>query len=136
MALFLVVYFVLGYLFYAAIFIAAGSSLNTEQEAQQVNSYLIILLIIPIMLALPAMKDPNALWLRVLTFIPFFTPTMMALRVPIQFPAVWEILVTLVLMVASIYAAMFLAGRIFRIGILSTGKVPKIRELVRWVRAG
>ena len=135
-ALLLVVYFILGYLFYSAIFIAAGSALNTEQEAQQVNSYLIILLVIPIMLALPAMKDPNAVWLRVLTFIPVFTPTMMALRIPIQSPAGWEIASTIGLMILAIYGAMVVAGRIFRIGILATGKTPGIAVLVRWVRTG
>lgn len=135
-AIFLVAYFILGYLFYAAVFIAAGSPFNTEQEAQQINSYLIILLILPIVLALPAMKDPEATWLRVMTFIPFFTPTMMALRVPIQFPAAWEIALTLVIMAAAIYGAMVTAGKIFRIGILSTGKSPSLRELIRWVRTG
>ncbi|HTX99213.1 MAG TPA: ABC transporter permease [Bacteroidota bacterium] len=133
---FLIMYFVLGYLFYAGVFIAAGSPFNTEQEAQQINSYLIILLILPIVLSFPAMRDPEATWLRVLTFIPFFTPTMMALRVPIQFPAPWEIAVTIVVMVASIYGAMVAAGKIFRIGILSTGKSPTLRELIHWVKNG
>lgn len=135
-ALLLVVYFVLGYLFYAAIFIGAGSPLTTEQEAQQVNTYLVLLLVLPMMLALPAMKDPEALWLRVLTFIPFFTPTMMALRVPIQVPAVWEVLVTIVLMLLSIYVVMIAAGRVFRIAILSTGKSPKMGQILRWARTG
>jgi len=135
-ALLLVLYFVLGYLFYAAIFIGAGSPLTTEQEAQQVNTYLVLLLVLPMMLALPAMKDPDALWLRVLTFIPFFTPTMMALRVPIQPPALWEVLLTVILMVLSIYVAMVAAGRVFRIAILSTGKSPKLGEILRWAKAG
>jgi len=89
-ALLLIVYFILGYLFYAAIFIGVGSPLTTEQEAQQVTSYLVILLIVPIILAMPAMKDPGAMWLKILTFIPFLTPTMMALRIPIQMPAAWK----------------------------------------------
>ncbi len=135
-AAFLILYFVLGYLFYAGVFIAAGSPFNTEQEAQQVNSYLIILLILPIVLSFPAMRDPEATWLRVMTFIPFFTPTMMALRVPIQFPAPWEIALTIVIMIISIYGAMVAAGKIFRIGILSTGKSPSLRELIRWVKNG
>ncbi len=135
-ALLLVIYFILGYLFYAAIFIGAGSPLTTEQEAQQVNTYLVLLLVLPMMLALPAMKDPEALWLRVLTFIPFFTPTMMALRVPIQVPALWEVLLTIVLMVLSIYVVMVAAGRVFRIAILSTGKSPKMGEILRWARSG
>jgi len=135
-ALLLVIYFILGYLFYAAIFIGAGSPLTTEQEAQQVNTYLILLLVLPMMLALPAMKDPEALWLRVLTFIPFFTPTMMALRVPIQVPALWEILLTVVLMILSIYVVMVAAGRVFRIAILSTGKSPSFGEILRWARSG
>jgi ABC-2 type transport system permease protein len=132
----LIVYFVLGYLFYAAVFIGAGSPLNTEQEAQQVTSYLVILLIIPLALALPAMKSPEALWLKILTFVPMLTPTMMALRIPIQMPSTGEIIGTIVLMVVSIYVAMVAAGRIFRIGILATGKSPKLAEIFRWAIKG
>lgn len=135
-ALLLIVYFILGYLFYAAIFIGVGSPLTTEQEAQQVTSYLVILLIVPIILAMPAMKDPGAMWLKILTFIPFLTPTMMALRIPIQMPAAWEIVATIAIMLLSIPAAMVVAGRIFRIGILSTGKSPKIADIIRWARKG
>jgi ABC-2 type transport system permease protein len=133
-ALLLLIYFILGYLFYAAVFIAAGSPLTTEQEAQQVTSYLVMVLILPIVLALPAMKNPDAAWLKVLTFFPPLTPTMMALRIPIQMPALWEILTTILLMLVSIYGAMVAAGRIFRIAILATGKTPKFKEILRWVR--
>ncbi len=135
-ALLLTVYFVLGYLFYAAVFIALGSPLTTEQEAQQVNSYLVIVLVIPLVLALPAIQNPNAGWISILTYIPLLTPTMMALRIPIQMPSGLEILATILLMLVSIYGAMWTAGRIFRIAILSTGKRPSLRELVAWVRNG
>jgi ABC-2 type transport system permease protein len=135
-AILLIVYFILGYLFYAAVFISAGSPLNTEQEAQQITSYLVLLLIMPIVLAFPAMKDPNATWIRVLTYIPFMTPTMMALRIPIQMPSPWEIALTIAVMLVSIYGAMIVAGRIFRIGILMTGKSPNLKEILRWIRNG
>jgi ABC-2 type transport system permease protein len=132
----LIIYFILGYLLYAGIFIAAGSPLTTEQSAQQVTSYLVLILIIPIVLAFPAMKNPDALWIRILTFIPVMTPTMMALRIPIQMPDLWEILVTIGLMLVSIWVVMVVAGRIFRIGILMTGKAPNLGELLRWIRTG
>ena len=132
----LVLYFVLGYLFYAAIFIAVGSPLTTEQEAQQMNSYIVLVLIIPIVLALPAMQHPDAEWLKILTYIPFLTPTMMALRIPIQMPDATEILATIFLMIGSIVGAMWVAGRIFRIAILATGKRPKLSEMAEWVRTG
>ncbi len=135
-ALLLIVYFVLGYLFYAAVFIAAGSPLTTEQAAQQVTSYLVLLLVIPIVLALPAMKNPDATWIKVLTFIPLLTPTMMALRIPIQMPQLWEIVLTIVIMLLSIYFGMVAAGRIFRVGILMTGKAPGLGEIFRWIRKG
>lgn len=134
--LLLIVYFVLGYLFYAGIFIAAGSPLSTEQAAQQVTSYLVLILIIPIVLAMPAMKNPDATWIKVLTFIPLLTPTMMALRIPIQMPEVWEILATIGLMLLSIWGIMVAAGRIFRIGILMTGKTPGLAEIFRWIKTG
>jgi ABC-2 type transport system permease protein len=134
--LLMAVYFVLGYLLYAAIFIAAGSPLTTEQEAQQVTSYLMLILVVPIMLAIPAMQSPDALWLRVLTYIPPLTPTMMALRIPIQTPPTWEIGLTVALLLLTIYGAMVSAGRIFRIAILSTGKTPRLKEILRWARLG
>lgn len=135
-ALLLMLYFVLGYLFYAAVFIGLGSPLTTEQEAQQVNTYLVMLLIVPIVLAVPAIQNPGASWIKILTYIPFLTPTMMALRIPIQMPSALEIIATVVLMLISIYGAMWAAGRIFRIAILATGKRPGLAEMVRWIKQG
>lgn len=134
--LLLLLYFILGYLFYAAVFIGAGSPFNTEQEAQQITSYLVLFLVLPIVVAVPAMKNPDALWIQVLSYVPLLTPTMMALRIPIQMPSMWEILSTVLVMLVSIYGAMIVAGRIFRIGILSTGKTPSLKELFRWIRTG
>jgi ABC-2 type transport system permease protein len=135
-ALLLMIYFVLGYLFYSAIFIGVGSPLNTEQEAQQVTSYLVLVVVLPIALALPAIQNPGATWIKVLSYIPLLTPTMMTLRIPIQVPSAWEIIITILIMIASTYVAMVAAGRIFRIAILSTGKRPRVKEVLRWARNG
>jgi ABC-2 type transport system permease protein len=132
----LTLYFILGYLLYAAIFVAAGSSVTTEQEAQQITSYLVILLVIPIAIAFPAMKNPDAGWLKVLTYIPLLTPAIMTLRIPIQMPAASEVIITVFILVGSIYASMVAAGRIFRVGILSMGKSPRMGEIFRWIRKG
>jgi ABC-2 type transport system permease protein len=132
----LVLYFVLGYLFYAAVFIAFGSPVTTEQEAQQVNGYLVMLLVLPIALAFPVVQNPDAGWIRILTFIPFLTSTMMALRIPVHTPPPGEIIASVIVMLVSIYGAMWAAGRIFRIAILATGKRPSLREVLRWIRTG
>lgn len=132
----LLVYFVLGYLLYSAIFIALGTPVTTEQEAQQVNGYLVMFLILPVALVVPVMQHPNAAWVKILTYIPLLTPTFMALRIPVQMPAPAEILATTVLLLVSIYAMMIVAGRIFRVAILATGKRPGVMELIRWVKAG
>jgi ABC-2 type transport system permease protein len=132
----LVLYFVLGYLLYAAIFIAVGSPVSTEQEAQHVTSLLVLVLVIPLVLTIPAIQDPDAVWIMILTYIPLLTPTMMAMRVSLEPPAVLEIVLTTLLMVVSIIIAMAAAGRIFRVAILSTGKRPGLREILSWIRTG
>ncbi|MCW5897045.1 MAG: ABC transporter permease [Bacteroidetes bacterium] len=134
--LLMLVYFVLGYLFYSAIFIALGTPVTTEQEAQQINGYLVMFLILPVALVVPVMQQPNALWVKIVTYIPLMTPTFMALRIPIQMPALVEILATIAIMIVSIYFMMIVAGRIFRVAILATGKRASIGELVRWVKEG
>jgi ABC-2 type transport system permease protein len=130
------VYFVLGYLFYSAIFIALGTPVTTEQEAQQVNGYLVMFLVLPIALVIPVMQHPNALWVKILTYVPLMTPTFMALRIPVQMPSTVEVAATIIILIISTYFMMIAAGRIFRIAILATGKKPSLAELVRWVRKG
>ena len=134
--LLMLVYFVLGYLLYAAVFLAVGTPVTTEQEAQQINGYLIMFLILPIALVVPVMQHPNALWVKVLTYIPLLTPTLMALRIPVQMPSAAEIVGSILLLIVSSYFMMIAAGRIFRIAILSTGKKPSIAELARWATKG
>lgn len=134
--LLILVYFVLGYLLFSAIFIAFGSPVTTEQEAQQLTGYLVMVVILPVALVVPVMQQPNAVWVKIMSFIPLLTPSFMVLRIPVQFPAWWEIAGTIVVLVVSTWFMMFVAGRIFRIAILATGKRPGVKELLRWVRSG
>jgi ABC-2 type transport system permease protein len=132
--LLLIVFFVLGYLLYAAIFVAAGSPISTEQEAQHITSYLVLILVLPVALAFPVLLNPNSLLVKVLTFIPLITPTMMAIRIPVQMPPVEEIVIAIVLLAVSAAAAMWAAGKIFRTAILAYGKRPSIGELLKLLR--
>ncbi|HEY6951419.1 MAG TPA: ABC transporter permease [Bacteroidota bacterium] len=130
-----IVYFVLGYLFYSAIFVAVGSPVTTEQEAQQATTYVSLCLVLPIVIAFPVMQNPDSMMVKVLSYIPLLTPTLMVLRIAIQMPPLWEILATISLLVVSSMVMMWAAGKIFRTAILVYGKRPTIPELIRWVRA-
>lgn len=129
------IYFVLGYIFYSAIFVAVGSPVTTEQEAQQATTYVSLCLVLPIMIAVPVMQNPDSLMVKILTYIPLLTPTLMALRIAIQMPSWWEIVSTIGLLIVSSVFMMWAAGKIFRTAILVYGKRPTISELIRWVRA-
>ena len=129
-----ILYALLGYVFYAAIFVTAGAPANTEQEAQQVTSYVSMLLVIPIGFMMFALQRPDSMVVKVLSFIPLLTPSLMAMRIPIQMPAPWEIISTLAVLTLSMLAMICVAGKIFRMAILSYGKRPSIVELFRWIR--
>ncbi len=133
-AVVLFAYFILGYLLYAAIFVAAGSPVSTEQEAQQVTSYLTMFLLIPLVFAILVVQNPNSVLVKILTFFPLLTPSMMAMRVPLQMPSVLEIAVTMTVLGLSGVGAVWVAGKIFRTTILLVGKRPSVRELWRLVR--
>jgi len=129
----LLVYFVLGYLLYVAIFVAAGAPVSTEQEAQQMTAYTTLLVMSPIALAVPAMQNPDSMMVKILSQVPLLSPTMMALRLSIQMPDLWEIVLSLVTLSLSIWGMMWVASKIFRIGILITGKRPNFKEMYRWL---
>ena len=128
-------YLIFGFLLYAGIFVAVGSPVTTEQEAQQLTGYIVIFLIAPIILILPIMQNPDSLLVKVLSYVPLLTPTLMVLRMAVQMPPLWEILATLGVLIASSLFMMWAAGKIFGTAILSYGKRPSLAELIRWVRA-
>ncbi len=128
------VFFILGYLLYAAIFVAAGSPVTSEQEAQQITTYVSLLLVSPIVLAFPVMQNPDSLFVKIMTFVPLLTPAFMLLRIPIQMPQTWEIMTGVGILLVSVTVCMWAAGKIFRVAILVYGKRPTIPELYRWIR--
>lgn len=131
---FLLVYFILGYFMYVGIFITAGATVTTEQEAQQMTGYVTILLVLPIALAVPVMMNPGSVLVKVLSQIPLLTPTMMALRFSVQVPEPWEIILSFGTLSATIVGLTWVAAKVFRIGILITGKRPNFKEIITWIR--
>ena len=129
------VYVILGYLFFSAVFVAVGSPVTTEQEAQQASTIVSLCLVLPMMIVMPVMQNPDSLLVRILSYVPILTPSIMAMRLAIQMPPLWEILTTIGIMVVSSVFMMWAARKIFRVAILVYGKRPTLPELIRWVRA-
>jgi ABC-type Na+ efflux pump permease subunit len=129
-----VLYFLLGYLFYAALMTGIGSVCNSLKEAQNLMQPIVILLILPLLAMVPIGKDPNGLLAQVLSYIPPFTPFVMMNRAAGP-PTAVEYALTTALLLVSIAIAFWGAAKIFRIGILMTGKPPRPLEILRWLRA-
>jgi len=115
-------YLVGGYLLYAAIFTAVGAFCETTREAQTLLGPVMTLLIIPVVFMSQAIRRPDAPILEILSWIPPFTPFLMTARAAGQ-PPLWEVVGTGVLMLATVGVVVWLSGRAFRAGALSTGKV-------------
>jgi ABC-2 type transport system permease protein len=132
----LVVFFMLGYTFYAALFAAIGAMVNTEQEAQQAQLPVVMLLILSIMFLQPVLNSPDGKLANTLTWLPFSSPIVMPLRMSAVSVPAWEITASLLALVAGCYIAVWVAARIYRTGLLMYGKRPTMSELARWVREG
>ena len=129
-----VAYFILGYLLLSAILVGIGSVCNSLKEAQNLMAPVTILFIVPLLAMVPIGKDPNGTIAKVMSYIPPFTPFVMMNRAAGP-PSTTEYVVTTLLLVVSIVIALWAAAKVFRIGILMTGKPPKLREILRWIRA-
>ena len=131
---FFAVCFVLGYLMYASIFAAMGALNSNETEAQQMMWPVIILVMVPMMTLGPVMEDPGGTMAVWLSQVPFFSPILMFARVAMGAAALWEVLLSLVLLVLGVLGMAFVAGKIYRVGILMQGKRPTLPQVWRWVR--
>ncbi len=132
--IFFVVYFLLGFLLYSSIAAALGAMTNSEQELQQLNMFLVMPLA-ACMFALGAViSNPDGLPAQIISLIPFCTPLIMYLRISMGNPPIWQIALSIVLMSVTIYAILWVASRIYRVGILMYGKKPNLPEIMRWLK--
>jgi ABC-2 type transport system permease protein len=130
-----VVYFLLGYLLYAAILVGLGSVCNSLKEAQNLLQPVFILLIVPLVSMVFIVQEPNGLVAKVLSYVPLFTPFTMMNRAGGP-PALYEYAITGVLLLVSVWFAFKAAGKVFRVGVLMTGNPPKLKEILGWLRSG
>lgn len=130
----LLAFFVLGYFLFASLFAAVGAMCATEEEAGQAQLPVTLLLIIPFMLQSFSLGGATAAWMDWVALFPFFSPVMMFPRAVAGTVPWWMTGMSLVLMAAAVIATSWVAGRIYRVGILMQGKRPTLRELARWVR--
>jgi ABC-2 type transport system permease protein len=131
--IFFFVYFILGYLLYSSIAAALGAITNSEQELQQMNMFLVLPLLSCFVLLGTLVSTPDNTLARVLALVPLFTPLLMYFRVSVGHPALWEIVLSLVLTSATICGIILVTSRIYRIGVLMYGKRPNMAEIRRWI---
>jgi len=127
-----VLFFLLGYFLYASLYAAIAAPFNTEQEAQQFLLIPMMILVLTSTTWFFAFNQPNGALAVVLSFIPFTSPLMMFMRVSVQPPPLWQIGVSAGILLATVWGMAWVAGRIYRVGILMYGKKPTLPEIVRW----
>lgn len=130
---YMILFVVGGYLFYSSIYAAIGSAVDNIQDASQLQMVAVLPIIIGFVLAPSVINNPSsgaAFWGSI---VPFTSPMVMMARIPFGIP-LWEILVSLVLLYASSVALIWLAAKIYRVGIFMYGKKPTFGELLRWAR--
>ncbi len=128
-----VFYYFAGYALYSGVFLAIGSLCNTLKEAQALMTPMIIIQIIPIAMMAFVVMDPNNTLVRVMSWIPLFTPYLMMNRAAADPPMI-DLLGTTLLLIISIAAVLWLSGKVFRHGVLRTGQPPRLLELLRLLR--
>ena len=123
-----------GYFLYAAVYAGVGAMCSTEEEAQQAQFPVVLLLVLPVLFLMPVMEAPNSTMAVVASFVPFFAPILMYARVGSGEVPFWQVLAALAMLYLAVVAVAWVAGRIYRVGMLMQGKRPSIPELWRWVR--
>lgn len=128
-------FFMLGFFFYAAAYAAVGSTCNTVQETQQASLPVTLFVIVGLMLMFRLLDDPNGQFGRVLSLVPPFAPFVTPVRYSLSPLPLTEVLLSVAAMVVGVLVMAWLAGRIYRVGILMYGKRATFAEMARWVRS-
>lgn len=127
-------FFLFGFLMYSGLYAAVGAMCNSDEEAQQAQFPMIMLLVVPIVMVTPVIQAPNTPMATGLSLFPLFSPILMWARVSGGGVPVWQVALSFVLMAVMVWVIAWIAGRIYKVGILMSGKRPTLPELWRWVR--
>lgn len=127
-----IVYFILGYLFYSSIFAAIGSAVDNDTDTQQFTYFPLIPMMIGLYGSFTTLQNPDgpvAFWL---SMIPLTSPISMITRIPFDIP-LWQLALSILILLISTIAMVLIASKIYRIGILIYGKKPTIKEMLKWI---
>ena len=129
----LLVYFIGGYLLYASLFAAIGSSVSSDEDASQFMMPFVLIMMLGFYIAMGSMDNPDGTMAFWGSIVPFSSPFVMMVRLPYGV-ATWELILSIVLLYLTAFGIAWLAARIYRVGILFTGKKPSLRDLWSWLR--
>ena len=130
----LLLFFVLGFIFYSSLFAAVGAMVNSQEDVQQASMPVMLLLISSVIFMTPIMTNPGSGLARTMSLLPFSAPILMPLRMTLV-PVPWyEVAGAIGGVAVACLAAIWVSARIYRVGLLMYGKRPNLAELARWVR--
>jgi ABC-2 type transport system permease protein len=132
--LYFVLFFLLGYFIYATIYALLGSVVTTAQEGGQLAVPVVLLLVVGFYLAFPVIRSPDSAFAVWVSMVPFFAPITMLVRIVTRTPPLWQILLSLSIGFSTVFLLLWLAGRVYRVGMLMYGKKATIPEVLRWIR--
>ncbi len=132
--IFFVVYYLLGYFMYATLYAMVGAIVSSEDDGQQMQMPISMTFAVSLVLASTVMENPGGTRSTILSLFPYFSPSLMFLRIAFEAAPPWQIALSIVLMLATILGSVWVAAKVYRVGILMYGKRPTIPEIMRWLR--
>jgi len=133
--LYLILFYLISYFVVGSLMAAIGAAVNEPREAQSFMMPIMLIMMVPWMLWFPISRDPNSLFATIASFTPPINTFVMLMRMSSTTPPPWwQVWVSILIGVASVYAALWFAAKVFRVGLLLHGKPPSFRTLLRWVR--
>ncbi len=133
--IYLVIFFLIAYFVVGSLMAAIGAAVNELREAQSLMTPVIMVMMLPWILWMPISRDPNSVFATVASFVPPVNTFVMLLRMTSTSPPpLWQVWLSIALGLASVYAAVWFAAKVFRVGLLMHGKPPNFRTLIKWVR--
>ncbi len=132
--IFFIIFFLLGYLLYSSLAAAIGAMTSSEQELQQMNIFLMLPLIACTTVFYRVVTEPDGMIAKAFSFFPFCTPLIMYVRIAVKQPPWYEIAISIGGLVVTILVVLWIASRIYRVGVLMYGKRPNLPEIIRWMK--